>query len=89
MSSADSTSFELKDVVTTLTLLTEAMQKMAIQFGAVEEKVNKIERKTQALTEPNSEDSYSNLQYQKTSLVPLTHLVRSFSYITFMKGASE
>jgi hypothetical protein len=59
MSSADSPSFELKDVVSTLTSLTEVMQKMAIQFGAVEEKVNRIEKKTQALTpEPNSEDNW-------------------------------
>ena len=42
--SQDSPPFELKDVVASLTSLTEVMQKMAIQFGAVEEKVNRLDR---------------------------------------------
>lgn len=42
--SQDSPPFELKDVIAGLTSLTEVMQKMAIQFGAVEEKVNRLDR---------------------------------------------
>jgi hypothetical protein len=47
-SAADSSKFEMKDVVSSLTQLTEVMQKMAIQFSAVEEKVRVIENKSES-----------------------------------------
>jgi hypothetical protein len=47
-SASSSQTFELKDVVTSLTALTEVMQKMAIQFGVVEEKVSKLEKSNPA-----------------------------------------
>ena len=47
-SASHSQNFELKDVVSSLTALTEVMQKMAIQFGVVEEKVTNLEKTNQA-----------------------------------------
>ena len=45
-SAAESSPFEMKDVVASLTSLTEVMQKMAIQFGVVEDKVKRLEGKS-------------------------------------------
>jgi hypothetical protein len=59
-SAADSPNFEMKDAVASLTSLTEVMQKMAIQFGVVEEKVKRIEEKSQAFIDPDSEDAWKD-----------------------------
>jgi hypothetical protein len=59
-SSVAEQNFELKDVVTSLTTLIDVMAKLAIRFGSVEEKMDRLERKSQVVNEDHVDENWKD-----------------------------